>query len=107
MEENLIESSPIGEASFEEQIRDVADNNLQQMIQNFWENGTLYLRDYRCVSKFKSVRRAIKKGYCSIYGDIYPKRPFNNRKRNKKGDITNQRRKVYKHMKEYGQKGLQ
>jgi hypothetical protein len=106
MEENLVQSTPIEEAQFEEQIHSVAENNLGAMIENFMQNGTLFLRNYNCVSKFKSVRRAIKKGYCSIYGDIYPRRPFNNRKRNKKGDITNQRRKVYKHMKEYGQGGL-
>ena len=41
MEENLIETSPIEEAEFEEQIKNVATNNLQQMIKNFWENGTL------------------------------------------------------------------
>lgn len=107
MEENLIEGKPIEEGTFEEQVHNVAENNLSAMIDNFLKDGTLYLRDLRGVSRFKSIRRAIRKGYCSIYGDIYPKRPFNNRKRNKKGDITNQRRKVYKHMKEYGQRGIQ
>jgi hypothetical protein len=102
-ENNLIEGTPIEDASFEEQIHDIAENNYQQMYNNFYENDTLYLRDYSGVSKFKSIRRAIKRGHCSIFGDIYPKRPFNNRKRNKKGDITNRRRKIYKHMKEYGQ----
>ena len=29
---------------------------------------------------FKSPSRAIKRGNASIYGDIYPKRPFNNKK---------------------------
>ena len=106
MEEKLVQSAPINEAQFEEQIHSVSENNLMAMIENFMQNGTLYLRNYGSVSKFKSIRRAIRKGYCSIYGDIYPRRPFNNRKRNKEGDITNQRRKVYKHMKEYGQGGL-
>lgn len=101
-ENNLVESSPIEDAQFEEQIHDIAENNYQQMYKNFLENGTLYLRDYSGVSKFKSIRRAIKRGHCSIFGDVYPKRPFNNRKRNKKGDITNKRRKIYKHMKDYG-----
>lgn len=105
MEENLVEGKPIEEAQFEERIHDVAENNYQQMYRNFLENGTLYLRDYSGVRRFKSIRRAIKRGHCSIFGDVYPKRPFNNRKRNKKGDITNRRRKIYKHMKEYG--GLQ
>lgn len=42
--------------------------------------GTLFLRNYYCVNKFKSVRRAIKRGNMSVFGDIYPRRPFNNRK---------------------------
>ena len=40
---------------------------------------SINLRDFACVGKFKSVRRAIKRGNCSLYGQIYPKRPFNNR----------------------------
>lgn len=102
-ENNLVESSPIEDAQFEEQIHNVAENNYQQMYKNFSENGTLYLVNYSGVSKFKSIRRAIKRGHCSMFGDIYPRRPFNNRKRNKKGDITNRKRKIYKHMKDYGQ----
>jgi hypothetical protein len=31
------------------------------------------------VSKYKSVNRAIKRGLVSPYGEVYPKRPFNNR----------------------------
>lgn len=104
-ENNLVESNPIEDAQFEEQIHDVAQNNYRQMYKNFFEDGTLYLNNFSGVSKFKSIRRAIKRGHCSIYGDVYPRRPFNNRKRNKEGDITNQRRKIYKHMKAYG--GLQ
>ena len=30
--------------------------------------------------RFRSVKRAIKRGLVSPYGVIYPKRPFNNRK---------------------------
>lgn len=39
----------------------------------------LYLIDYTGVTKFKSVRRAIKRGLVSNLGIVYPKRPFNNR----------------------------
>lgn len=37
-----------------------------------------HLATYEAVSKFESVRRAIRRGHVSLYGDIYPKRPFNN-----------------------------
>lgn len=63
---------------FEEEIKQVAENNRKQMIENF-KKGTLYLHSLAGVSKFKSIRRAIRRGHVSIFGDIYPKRPFNNR----------------------------
>lgn len=33
---------------------------------------------YEAVGRFKSVRRAIRRGLVSPYGVIYPKRPFGN-----------------------------
>ena len=33
---------------------------------------------YEAVGKFKSVRRAIRRGLVSPYGEIYPRRPFGN-----------------------------
>lgn len=33
---------------------------------------------YEAVGKFKSVRRAIRRGLVSPYGVVYPKRPFGN-----------------------------
>lgn len=63
---------------FEDKIKEVAENNRKQMIENF-KNGVLYLRSFVGVSKYKSIRRAIKRGHISIFGDIYPRRPYNNR----------------------------
>lgn len=42
--------------------------------------GAGQLRVFDAVGKFKSVRRAIKRGHVSPLGEVYPKRPFNNRK---------------------------
>ena len=39
----------------------------------------LNLKMFGCVSKFKSIKRALKRGHMSPYGEIYPRRPFNNR----------------------------
>lgn len=37
--------------------------------------------NYNAVSRFRSVRRAIKRGHVDLYtGIMYPNRPFNNRK---------------------------
>lgn len=63
---------------FEDKIKEVAESNRKQMMQNF-EKGTLYLRSFSGVSKYKSIRRAIRRGHVSIFGDLYPRRPFNNR----------------------------
>lgn len=36
---------------------------------------------YSAVSKFRSVRRAIRRGHINlVFGIVYPDRPFNNRK---------------------------
>lgn len=37
------------------------------------------LINFSAVSRFRSVKRAIRRGHVSPFGAIYPKRPFNNR----------------------------
>lgn len=94
MEEKLVEQTPVSIEEFEEKIQDVSNYNRNKLYEDLY-NGILHLVDYSGVRKFKSIRRAIKRGHVSIFGDVYPRRPFNNRKRNKKGDITYERRKIY------------
>lgn len=43
------------------------------------DNYILSLQTYEAVSKYKSVRRAQRRGLVTRYGTIAPKRPFNNR----------------------------
>lgn len=76
--EEIKETTPVEMEEFEEQIKDVSAHNRKQMRENF-KKGTLYLMTFIGVSKYKSIRRAIKRGHVSIFGDLYPKRPFNNR----------------------------
>lgn len=59
---------------------------------------------FDAVSKFKSVNRAFRRGHISIYGAIYPNRPFNNRTL-KKGsrEINNTKRKIYEQLREVRQ----
>lgn len=42
------------------------------------EKGIIHLKTFEAVGKFKSVRRAIRRGHVSLDGFIYPKRPFGN-----------------------------
>jgi len=61
----------------EEEYKDFVKSNTIDYYGDF-EKGILHLRDYSGVQKFKSIRRAIRRGLVSVYGDVYPKRPFNN-----------------------------
>lgn len=56
-------------------------------------NGLTLLR-FEAVSKFKSVKRAWRRGHISVFGFIYPKRPFNNRTSKKNTRPFNELRKV-------------
>ena len=86
-------TQPIPEEEFTKQIHQAAINNYNKVIEDF-ENGNLFLRDYSGVKKFKSIRRAIRRGHVSIFGDVYPKRPFKNIKTTK-GSITYKKRRLY------------
>ena len=89
--EEKINDQPVSQEKFEKEIHSIAENNKEAMLKNF-DQGVLYLRSYAGVSTFKSIRRAIRRGHVSIYGDIYPSRPFNNRKRGLGTDTYNKRR---------------
>lgn len=53
------------------------------------DTNTLHLLDYSQVKKFKSIRRAIRRGHVTPIGTLIPKRPFNNTSpRNKRGKLT-------------------
>lgn len=68
----------------EEEFKDYMKKNRVDVVGDFYEKGILHLRTYEAVSKFKSVRRAIRRGHVSLDGIIYPKRPFTNAKYKKK-----------------------
>lgn len=87
-------TKPISEEEFKKQIHEAAVANYNKVIEDF-EKGILHLRDYSGVKKFRSIRRAIRRGHVSIYGDVYPKRPFNNKKRRGLGSITYTKRRLY------------
>lgn len=57
------------------------------LIEDFMNNNVLHLTNFSCISRFKSIRRAIRRGHVSLTGTLYPKRPFKNIKA-KKGTET-------------------
>lgn len=75
-EKNVKEVAPISEEKFQDLLR-----------------NTLNLQYFECVKRFKSVKRAFKKGYITSFGYILPKRPFNNKKytKGRKANIEKKR----------------
>lgn len=102
-------SKPISEEEFRKRIHEVALANQRLIVEDF-NRGILHLRDYSGVKKFKSIRKAIKRGHVSIFGDVYPKRPFSNKKRGP-GSLTYRKKKIYEQLvsrsKKVTKRGLQ
>lgn len=49
-------------------------------IEDFKKDLKNRLITFEAVKRFKSINRAIKRGLVSPFGELYPKKPFNNRK---------------------------
>ena len=84
----------------EQEFKEYLENNRVDITKDFYDNNILHLRNYEGVSKFKSVRRAIKRGNLSIDGFIFPKRPFSNRKSKSINSFNNKRKMIYERLKE-------
>lgn len=66
----------------EEDVKNKAKDIAKTISDNFKEVSTIpKWNTYSAVSKFKSVKRAIRRGHVDLFlGVVYPDRPFNNRK---------------------------
>lgn len=93
-EQKLVERPLMGEEEFKDYLKD----NRVDIVKDFYEDNILHLRTYEAVKRFKSVRRAIKRGRVSLDGVIYPKRPFNNAK-HKKGSLNDEKKRIYEQLK--------
>ena len=93
-EQKLVERPLMGEEGFKDYLKD----NRVDIVKDFYENNILHLRTHEAVKRFKSVRRAIRRGYVSLDGVIYPKRPFNNAK-HKKGSLNDEKKRIYEQLK--------
>lgn len=60
------------------------------------------LKIFTAVNKFKSVRRAIRRGHCSPLGEPYPRRPYNNRKPTPGRNLNQRKRYIYARLKQLG-----
>lgn len=82
---NLVERALMSEEEFKKYLGNKADIVEDSLTVENPLTETLNLRDYRAVGKFKSIRRAIRRGLVSPSGTICPKRPFNNRANTSRG----------------------
>ena len=95
MEEQKLVERPL---MSEEEFKDYMEKNRVDIVGDFYERGILHLKNFEAVSRFKSVRRAIRRGHISLDGVIYPKRPFNNAK-HKKGSLNDEKKRIYEQLK--------
>ena len=92
LEENKVQRELMSEEEFKEYIY----NRIMP----------LHLATYEAVRKYKSVRRAIRRGDVTSEGIIMPSRPFNNRKSScKRGkhsrQMNEEKKRVYASIKDY------
>ena len=93
-EQKLIERPLMSEEEFKEYLA----KNRVDVVGDFYEKGILHLRTFEAVKRFKSVRKAIRRGHVSLDGFIYPKRPFNNAK-HKKNSLNDTKKMIYEQLK--------
>lgn len=81
----------------ENNFKDTTVNAVKEINNNFINGGTLpNWNGYSAVAKFKSVRRAIKRGHVDLMlGIVYQKRPFNNRQPTPGRSNNQLKKKVY------------
>lgn len=63
----------------EQEFEKFLEERREAIQRDIVERGVLPLRLFNAISRYKSVSRAYRRGHISLTGDIYPKRPFNNR----------------------------
>ena len=93
-EQKTIERPLMSEGEFKEYL---AKNRID-VVGDFYEESILHLRTFDAVKRFKSVRRAIRRGHVSLDGIIFPKRPFNNAK-HKKNSLNDRKKMIYEQLK--------
>ena len=92
-EQKLVERPLMSEGEF----KDYMEKNRVDIVGDFYERSILHLRTYEAVSRFKSVRRVIRRGHISLDGFIYPKRPFNNAKHGK-NSLNDRKKMIYEQL---------
>ena len=93
----------------EEQKKIERDLMSQEEFEDYISRGiiVLHLITYDGVHRFKSIRRAMRRGHVTTEGIVMPRRPFNNRANTSKRKGVNSRstnelkKKIYGQLKQY------
>ena len=88
---NVVERAPMPEEEFKKYMESFHDLG-----------GGLHLYTFEAVKRFRSVRRAFRRGHISPYGKIYPKRPFSNNKPTRGRAMNELKKKIYGQLKAQG-----
>lgn len=85
----------------EKNIKDLAIDTVKTANREFVEDNIIpKWNSYSATSRFKSVRRAIRRGHVDMmFGIIYPNRPFNNRKSTAGRSHNQLKKKIYEQFK--------
>lgn len=98
MEEQKVDiTKTISKEEFLKELEDGRAKVREKIVEDFMRDGTLpKWNNYYAVSKFKSVRRAIRKGYVDLFtGVVYPKRPFSNKKPTRGREMNEVKKQIY------------
>ena len=89
-------TSPMELGLATDKIHQVAKNNRKKLEEDF-KVGILHLVDYSGVRNFKSIRRAIRRGHVSVFGEVYPHRSFKNIS-SKRGSLNFMQKRYYEQL---------
>ncbi len=87
--------TPMTEEELKEELARKKQEYIDNVVKDF-DNGTLHIFSFNGVSKFRSIRRAIRRGKVDLFtGVVYPRRPFNNRKPTPGRKFNESRKEIY------------
>ena len=75
----------------------------QEEFEDYISKGiiVLHLITYDGVHRFKSIRRAMRRGHVTAEGIVMPRRPFNNRANTSSRSTNELKKKIYGQLKQY------
>ena len=93
-QKNTVERELMPLEEFEKYVTPKEDFHMEIDLNHF--------TNFEAVKKFKSERRAFRRGHISPYGVVYPNRPFSNKKPTRGRAMNELKKKIYGQLKSQG-----